>query len=235
MHTVWTRQWIDDILNLFYPKICQACGITLVRQENVLCLSCLMNLPRTGFTMNEENPVTRAFWGRVKVEFATSFLFFNKGGHVQELIHGLKYKQQKEIGFYLGSLFGKELKSSPFFKETDLLVPVPLHPKKLQQRGFNQSRIIALGMLESIDTAIDDTNLKRVVFTSSQTRKSRYERWENVRDAFKVENESEFEGKHVLLVDDVLTTGATLEACASVILSIKNTRVSVATLAYAQV
>ena len=198
-------------------------------------MSCEFKLPRTGFHIHEENIISRVFWGRVDLFSATSFLFFNKGGNVQQLMHALKYRNKKEVGVHLGKLFGKELVNSPLFEDVDLIIPVPLHPKKYHQRGFNQSEVIASGIGQEMSRPVDIQTLVRLVRTSSQTRKSRYDRWENVKDAFGVKNPSTIIGKHILLVDDVLTTGATLEACASVLLDIENTRVSVATLGYAQV
>lgn len=185
--------------------------------------------------MHQENPISRVFWGRVKLNAATSFLFFNKGGNVQELMHALKYKNKKEVGIYLGELLGQEIKNSPLFNHIDLVIPVPLHPKKYRKRGFNQSEVIAIGINNVIRAKIDPTSFVRMVNTDSQTRKSRYNRWENVKGVFGILNEDQISGKHILLVDDVLTTGATLEACAATLLNVENTTVSVATLAYAQV
>lgn len=229
------KTWLNDILNLFYPHVCYACGDSLTNQENIVCLSCELKLPRTGFHMHDDNPISRVFWGRVKLEAASSFLFFNKGGHVQELIHALKYKGKKETGVYLGKLFGLDLKNSPVFKNIDLVIPVPLHPKKLHKRGFNQSDTIAKGIGQALDIEVDREHLIRLVNTDSQTKKTRYNRWENVKNVFGVTDEERLKSKHILLVDDVLTTGATLEACASTLLDVEKIKVSVATLAYAQV
>lgn len=226
--------WLNDVLNLFFPNVCQACGEALARQEKVMCVSCQFALPKTGFHMHEDNPVSRVFWGRVKINAATSFLFFNKGGHVQELIHSLKYKGNIETGVFIGELFGYELAKSPLFTKIDLVVPVPLHPQKYHKRGFNQSAVIARGIAQILKIPVDNQNFVRLVNTDTQTRKSRYNRWENVRDVFGIINEKQIEGKHILLVDDVLTTGATLESCVTTLLNCENTKVSVATLAYAQ-
>jgi ComF family protein len=230
-----TPLWLNDVLNLFYPNVCQACGIALNQQEHVICISCQVKLPKTGFHLHDDNPVSRIFWGRVNLYSATSFLFFNKGGNVQKLIHSLKYRNKKDVGELLGALFGYELNKSSLFKNVNVVVPVPLHPKKFNKRGFNQSEMIASGISRAMDIPTDFNNLVRLVNTDSQTRKSRYSRWENVKDVFGINNAKAFEGKHILLVDDVLTTGATMEACAATLLAVKDTKVSIATLAYAQV
>lgn len=227
--------WLTDTINLFFPNVCQACGNALISQEEVICLTCQFKLPKTGFHQHEENIVSRIFWGRVNINSATSFLFFNKGGNVQQLMHALKYKSNKGVGVYLGKLFGRELAQSPLFNSVDLIVPVPLHPKKYHQRGFNQSQVIASGISQAMNKPLDNQILVRHIHTSSQTKKSRYDRWENVRNAFGIMYPDKFCNRHILLVDDVLTTGATLEACASVLLEVEGTRVSVATLGYAQV
>lgn len=226
--------WLNDLVNLFFPNVCVVCGDSLTKQESVVCLTCLVKLPKTGFHMHEDNPVSQVFWGRVKLNSATSFLFFNKGGSVQELMHSLKYKSRKDVGIYLGEQFGNELNRSAFYKTIDLVIPVPLHPKKFRKRGFNQSTTIAKGISNTIHVPVNTDNLVRLVNTDSQTKKSRYNRWENVKDVFGIRNKDELRGKHILLIDDVLTTGATLEACSTILLELENTRVSVATLAYAQ-
>lgn len=229
------RLWLTDFVNLFFPNNCSACGNSLISQEEVICTSCLFKLPRTNFHFENENPIARIFWGRVNLEMATSFLFFNKGGNVQKLVHQLKYKGKKNVGHYLGKLFGNELRQSPLFTAVDLIVPVPLHPKKERLRGFNQSLVLAEGLSKSLQKPLSSDNLIRLVHTSTQTKKSRYSRWENVKDVFGIKVPEKFVGKHILLVDDVLTTGATTEACAQKILEIEGTKVYVVTLAYAQV
>jgi ComF family protein len=230
-----TRFWITDFINLFFPNNCSACGNSLISQEEVLCTACQFKLPRTNFHFDMENPIARIFWGRVNLETATSYLFFNKGGNVQQLVHQLKYKGKKNVGRYLGKLFANDLIQSPHFANIDLIVPVPLHPKKERLRGFNQSMVLAEGLSESFRKPLSKDNLVRTVHTSTQTKKSRYSRWENVKDVFDILDQEKFANKHILLVDDVLTTGATMEACAQKILKIEGTKVYAVTLAYAQV
>ncbi len=226
--------WINDFLNLFFPNNCSACGNALAGQEQVLCLACEFKLPATGFHLHKENPVSEVFWGRIKLETATSYLFFNKGGKVQQLVHLLKYKGRKDIGLFLGKHFGLQLNDSPLYSTIDFIVPVPLHPKKEHKRGFNQSEFIARGISVATGNPVSSNNLIRVVHTDSQTKKSRYSRWENVKDVFHLQRPEEFIGKNILLIDDVLTTGATLEACANRLMKVKGIRVSAATIAYAQ-
>lgn len=228
------QMWTTDFINLFFPNLCQACGKPLVRHENILCLSCLFKLPKTNFHMHESNPISRMFWGRVNIHAATSFLFFNKGGKVQKLIHQFKYKGKTETGRYLGEHLGNDLKESNLFNTIELIIPVPLHQKKLHLRGFNQSSIIAGGISKAMQVPVNEHTLCRLEHTDTQTKKARYSRWENVKGKFGTIDPGKLEGKHILLVDDVLTTGATLESCAQALLEVPHTTVSMATLAYAQ-
>jgi ComF family protein len=230
-----SRIWVSDLLNLFFPNYCQSCGNALVGQEVVICFHCLFNLPKTGFHLHQENPISRLFWGRVNLQSAASFLFFSKGGNVQHLLHSLKYKGHHETGVFLGELYGKELAESNSYNTAEIILPVPMHPLKKRIRGYNQTEKIASGLSKSLDIPCLTENLIKVVHTESQTTKTRYERWQNVKNAFHVNEPGEIEGKHILLVDDVLTTGATIEACAAKLLEVPDTRVSVVTLAYAQV
>ncbi len=231
---VWLQQWKSGFLHLFFPRTCQACGNVLFRQEDVICTRCLYNLPRTNFWKYQNNPVAEVFWGRVELHAAASYLFFNKGSKVQRLMHGLKYRGKKEVGIYLGNLMGMELKKSDGFRDVDVVVPVPLHPKKKLKRGYNQSALIAEGIAKSMKIEYQTENLIKIAHTESQTHKSRYDRWLNVQKVFHVQYPGHLENKHILLVDDVITTGATIEACAHVLKAIKGTKVSVASLAYAQ-
>jgi ComF family protein len=223
-----------DILNLFYPELCIACGRKLVDQERWLCIECIGDLPRTKFHSDPENKVAGLFWGRVKVENATSWLFFRKGSRYQKLVHCMKYKGMQEVGEELGRLFALELADSPF-RYADLVVPVPLHAKKLRQRGYNQSEWIAFGIASGLEKPLSTNNLIRVMHNPSQTRKNRYERWQNVEGIFSVSRPEELMNKHVLLVDDVVTTGSTLEASVAALLGSGAGKVSIATLACAEI
>ncbi|NOZ47929.1 MAG: ComF family protein [Chlorobi bacterium] len=226
------KTYISDFLNLFFPVVCQSCGSPLVKQENFICTECLYLLPKTNFHLIDNNPVSQVFWGRVNIEYASSCYFFNKGGLLQKLIHKLKYKGMKEIGYELGKQFGTELSNVEWAKNIDIVIPVPIHPKRKKQRGYNQSDWIAKGIVEILPAHVDYHNLYRAVETQTQTKKTRFERWENVENIFKIKSPQLFEGKHILIVDDILTTGATLEACANELLKLKNIKVSIATLGF---
>jgi ComF family protein len=221
------------LTELLFPNLCVVCGDKLIEQEQWICLHCLHHIPRTNFHLEADNPVSRLFYGRVPIEFATSFFFFSKGSKYQALLHNLKYKGMKELGSEIGKHFGINLAQSPDFMSVDLVCPVPLHPSKEKKRGYNQSWWIASGMAQQMQKPLSDNNLKRITATETQTRKSRFARWQNVEGIFDLTDPAAFSGKHILLVDDVVTTGSTLEACTQTILSKANARVSIATLATA--
>ena len=224
---------IDDFISLFFPKTCAACGYNLFANEKVICTKCIYHLPKTNFHNDEDNPVSKVFRGRVNLESAAALYYYRKGGKVQHLIHQFKYKGHKDIGLFLGEQYGYELLTSDIFKGIDTIVPVPLHPKKLQKRGFNQSEVFANGLSKSMQKEVDTASVARTVATSTQTRKSRYKRWENVNEIFVLKHPEKLAGKHILVVDDVITTGATMEACVQTILQIPETRVSVVSIGFA--
>ncbi|GAB1452588.1 ComF family protein [Draconibacterium sp.] len=225
----------NNLLEFIYPTLCITCENRLISQEKYLCMDCWLDLPISNFHRQPGNKVEQLFWGRVHIENATAFFIFKKGSNYQHLIHFIKYKGMKELGFETGRRFGISLVESPGFSAVDYIVPVPLHPKKQKLRGYNQSEWIAKGISESMKKPVSIDNLKRNLHTSTQTRKNRFERWENVENIFEVTRPNEFEGKHVLLIDDVVTTGSTLESCAFQLLQIENVKVSIATLAFADV
>ncbi len=226
-------QIYTDLLDFVFPALCISCENRLVTQEKFMCMDCWLDLPVTNFHLYEGNRVEQLFWGRIKIEHATAFFAFKKGSNYQHLIHYIKYKGLKELGFETGQRFGFALMESAGFNSVDLIIPVPLHPKKQKARGYNQSEWIASGISESMKKPVSVNNLQRNLHTSTQTRKNRYERWENVENIFEVLRPSEFANKHILLVDDVLTTGSTLESCAIPLLQIEGVKVSIATLAFA--
>jgi ComF family protein len=223
----------DDFLSLFYPRLCAGCQTSLVRGEEVICLGCQVDLPKTGFEKIADNPISQLFWGRTEIQQATAYCSFDKGGIMQHFLHHLKYKGSKEIGEKLGMLLGNDLNNCVPYQDIELLIPVPLHPKRERKRGYNQSAEIGRGISDAMNKPLITGNLIRNHYSDTQTNKSRYERWENVKDLFSVRRPLLLEGKHILLIDDVVTTGSTLESCARAILSVPGTRVSIATLAYA--
>ena len=223
-----------DLLSLFTPPKCCACGNALVRGENTLCTHCIMKMPKTNFHKVRGNMAEKSFWGRVPIEYATSYFFFLKSSNFQHLLHALKYDGRREIGVYLGRCYGNELIQQPEFSHFDSIIPVPLHPHKLRKRGYNQSEMFARGLSKSMNIPVDTKTLSRTTFTETQTHKSRIERWENVKNVFAANPAVNLNGKHILLVDDVMTTGATIEGCANALLEKNPTvKISVATLAYA--
>lgn len=225
-------RYFRDFFNLFFPDLCVVCNNHLLNQEELICTKCLYQLPKTNFHKQVDNPVSQLFWGRTKIEYATGLFSFYKGSKYQSMMHQFKYHGKKEIGYILGKYFGHQIKES-VFREIDVIIPVPLHITKLKKRGYNQSEWLAKGLAESMNKKLDTKSLVRKVATETQTRKSRYDRWKNVERIFEIEDHKKLEGKHVLIVDDVVTTGSTLEACINVVLKIKDTKVSIATLAVA--
>ena len=223
--------FIDSIIGLLYPSVCAACGNSLFKWENLVCTRCRNLLPKTGYELNEDNPLARMFYGKVRLQAVMACFFFSKEGKVQHLIHELKYKGNKEAGVFLGQEIGKAIQEAPLYQGLDYLVPVPLHPKREKERGYNQSLMIAQGISEVTDIPIGEDLLVRSVNTATQTHKTKDERWENVKDIFDVRHPERLEGKYVLLVDDVLTTGATLEACALKLSAIPKITISCATAA----
>jgi ComF family protein len=197
-----------------------------------MCTKCLYEIPKTEFHDTEDNPINRLFYGITRVEYATAFFYFHKGSKFRHLIHKLKYGNRPDIGLELGRMFGAEIAES-FFKNTDFIVPVPLHATKKRLRGYNQSEVIATGLSEGLGKPMLNRILERHVFTETQTKKTLEERHENVREAFRVIDPEKIKGKHILLVDDVVTTGSTLIACTDELLKTEGVKVSVAALAFA--
>jgi ComF family protein len=198
-----------------------------------LCAACRATLPESNFHTRKDNPFTEKFWGRINLHAGTAMYLFTKESRVQNLIHNLKYKGKQEVGTVLGRKLGTLLRQAPLFADVDVIVPVPLHIRKLRIRGYNQSKVFADGIAETFGRPCLSNGMKRVVHSASQTKQSREARLYNVGEVFEVNKPKSLEGKHILLVDDVLTTGATLEVCASKLLELPGTRVSMATIAIA--
>lgn len=223
---------VSDFLNLIYPRICLICGENLIRHENQICLNCIQEIPRTHFHLQPDNPVEKRFWGKVDVFRASAFFFFEKGSPFRKLLHELKYKDNPEIGVILGRLAATELLQSADFLSVTTIIPVPLHPNKQRQRGYNQSECIARGLSEILGKPVDVNFLKKIHENTTQTRKGVYERYENTTGIFASTAKIETD-EHLLLVDDVLTTGSTLEACVVALQQNGKIKVSIFTLAVA--
>jgi len=222
-----------DFFGLFFPDNCVSCNQQLVRGEEVICMNCLYHLPRTNFHLRDDNPVAKTFWGRVPLQKATAYYYFSKGSKFRKLIHRLKYNGQRHIGVFLGKHFAGELQKANYLESIQRIIPVPLHPAKERKRGYNQSFYIARGMSQASGIPLDARSLVRITASETQTRKSRFERWKNVGEIFPVVAAEKLMNQHILLVDDVITTGATMEACAHKILEVPGTKVSAVALAYA--
>jgi ComF family protein len=223
----------DDFISVLFPRLCYACGNHLLRNENLICTECYIVIPRTNYHLKSDNPVAQLFWGRCMIEKAAAFSYYNKGSRIKKLIHNLKYKGIREIGLEAGRIYGLSLKASGFTDDIDIIMPVPLHPAKKKIRGFNQSETISMGIADTTHLPVDIKSLARTMISATQTKRSRYERWTNVEGIFQVLDPQSVVGKHVLLVDDVITTGSTIESCANELLKVKGVRVSVVALAYA--
>jgi ComF family protein len=223
----------NDLLNLFFPNLCVVCKNKLAEGEQFICLECLLQLPKAHNWNEKDNKLEQFFAGRFPFERIASFAHFVKGGSMQQIIHELKYRNNPKIGQFIGQLCGEELASSQFIHNIDYIVPVPLHPKRQKQRGYNQSLEVARGISEKTNIAIDSETLIRTVNNQSQTKNSRFDRWKNVENIFTVTNPDMFKRKHILLIDDVITTGSTLESCAKEILKCHASKLSIFALASA--
>lgn len=216
-----------SFLNLFFPDLCVVCNNKLLEPEQHICLECLLLLPKTNFHLQPENRLEQFFDGRIPFRRAAAFAYFVKNGSIQHIIHELKYRNNPHMGRFMGELCGENLKESDFIATIDLLVPVPLHRKREKQRGYNQSLEICKGIASATGIAIDNTTLVRKINNQSQTKNSRFDRWKNVEDIFALTDAKAFRDKHILLVDDVITTGSTLESCAKEILKSEGARISI--------
>ena len=233
INTFTMQPLIRHLLELFYPRLCMACATNLPPQARSLCLHCQLQLPQTDYHLSQENPFTQRFWGRVPLHTGAALYHFDKGGKVQRLIHQLKYKGQQQIGSELGQLYGEMLSDMPHYRDIEVVIPVPLHPRKQHERGYNQSESFARGLATAMQTSCEPDALLRRTYAASQTAKTRQNRMENVLQAFSL-REGRLAGcRSVLLVDDVLTTGATLEACSNAIMEQQQPSISMVTIAMA--
>ena len=225
---------LSDFISLFFPRYCMACGNSLVKGEEVICLKCDYEIPRTDSHLDAQNFVAIKFYGKVQLSDAIAYYKFSKHGKVQKLLHRLKYESKSIIGEFIGRKYGSELLQHGFSGRYDLIVPVPLHKSKLRRRKYNQSAVFADGLSQALGLPFSDKHLIRTIKTSTQTRKSRLQRWRNVENIFKVYDEEAVRDKSVLLVDDVITTGSTIESCVEALLSAGCKSVGVAAIAAAK-
>lgn len=226
------REIKESFLHFLFPHVCAGCGSDLLSNESNLCMHCIAALPHTDFEIHPDNPVEKKFWGRLALENATSQYYFTKESLIQNLVHQVKYRRNRELGLQLGRLMGNSIKRSGRF-DADALIPLPLFPTKEKRRGYNQSMLLCKGMAEVMNLPVLNDVIIRPQFTETQTKKGRIERWKNMEGKFVLVRPETIKNKHILLVDDVITTGATLESCGSELLKAENTRLSVATLCYA--
>ena len=223
-------KWISDSIALFYPHTCRMCGTPLLKGETTICTKCIASLPYTRYWEYEDNPVAQKFWGQYEATAGCSPPPFPQRSQGAQAYHELKYKGRTEIGYKLGYLLGLHLKTNPVYADVDYVVPVPLHPKRQQKRGYNQSDFIASGIADALEAKAVPHLVRRCTYTSTQTQKNRIERFQNVRSIFEVVQPQLIEGKHILVVDDVITTGATIESCAAEWLNAAPCRVSIASI-----
>lgn len=224
---------LKDFLFIFFPRLCDACNKPLVKGEEIICTHCLHDLPRTRSHIENLENLTAKFYGKLNISAVYSFLYFRKHGPVQQLLHRLKYQHKPEIGQFLGRLYGSEISETVNNQQFDLIIPVPLHKARQRRRGYNQSEHFSIGLSKILEIPVDSISLIRSFKSQTQTNKNRQERWDNVKDIFHVKNPERVKDKRILLTDDVMTTGATLEACAQKLYSAGASEITIATIAVA--
>ncbi len=219
----------DALIHFLFPHVCSGCGTDIIDESSVLCIRCMESMPETNFERYPANPVEKIFWGRLPLQLATAQFYFTKESLMQHLMHQFKYRGNKDLGLQLGKIMGEQIKRSGRF-EVDALIPLPLFPAKERKRGFNQATVLCEGISDILRIPVLDRIVTRPQHTETQTRKGRIERWKNMEGKFIVTDPTRLHNKHLLLVDDVITTGATLEACGNEILKVADAQLSVATL-----
>lgn len=225
---------LKSLLNLFFPPVCGGCNSFLLTNEKVICTLCRHHIPLTNHHLLPENEAFKKFYGRIPLEYASAFVYFHKKGIVQELIHKLKYKGHEEIGAVLGHWYAQDLKESIHLNAVNMIIPVPLHKKKLKERGYNQVSTFGKALSAEFSISYEDSILIRTVYSKTQSKKNLLDRSEGISAVFDVSFTEEHHNKHFLLVDDVITTGATLEACARALLKIPGAKISIVCMAMAQ-
>ncbi|MFL1012491.1 ComF family protein [Flavisericum labens] len=224
---------LKSVVNLFFPKVCFACNNLLNDNEQDICIDCRHDLPVTNFHFDDSEAIKKVLYGRAKIENGTALFRFEKQGKVQKLVHNLKYRGQENIGFFLGNWLGGELKTIEAYNDIDIVIPVPLHQKKLKKRGYNQVTKFGRQIATALNAEYKDDVLIKVTNTKSQTIKSRFSRWDSSNELFAINKPNSLKNKHILLVDDLITTGATMEACIAVLNKDQNLKISIATIAIA--
>ncbi|SFU58268.1 comF family protein [Pustulibacterium marinum] len=222
---------VKNTIQLFFPEICSGCDAPLATNEQLICTKCRHQLAPTDFHLDPENIAVKNFYGICNLEHASAMLLFRKADIVQHLIHNLKYKGKEDLGIYLGKWYGSILKESPFYQQIDCVIPVPLHPRKLKKRGYNQVSGFGKEIAKALQTNFEEDILLRVKYTQTQTFKNKWLR-QYRKEIFKKNTEHNIEGKHILLVDDVITTGATIENCVKALQKDINVKVSVVSIAF---
>ncbi len=222
----------NSLIHLLFPHLCDGCGSDLVARDSSLCLKCIASLPVTGFEQHAGNPVEKKFYGRLPLEHGAAHCYFGKDSLIQELVHQVKYRSNRQLGIQLGSLMGEAIKKAGRF-DADLIIPLPLFSDRERKRGYNQAMLLCEGLATHLKIPIVDKVILRPSYTETQTKKGRMERWKNMEGKFVLTNPSAISGKHILLVDDVITTGATLEACGTEILNAGQVKLSLAALCLA--
>ncbi len=222
----------NSLIHLLFPHTCSGCGNDILTKESMLCMRCMETLPETNFETHANNPVEKKFWGRLALDAATAQYYFTRESLVQHLMHQFKYKANQALGLQLGKMMGQRIQQSNRFK-IDALIPLPLFPAKEKKRGYNQATILCQGIAECLHIPVLKDVIIRSQHTETQTKKGRIERWQNMEGKFELINPAAIQNKHILLVDDVVTTGATLEACGAELLKAENAKLSIAVLCYA--
>jgi ComF family protein len=225
---------LGDFVSLFFPRYCAGCEDALAKGEELICSRCILEMPRSNYHLEVENPFYNKFKGRIPVKYVMSLFQFVKASRVQHVLHALKYRNKPELGQLLGKVYGEELLECGYAKEFDIVIPVPLHASKKKRRGYNQSEEFGVGLAEAWSISCNDNYLKRLYMTETQTKKTRLRRWENVKEVFSLEAPDQIKDRRILLVDDVVTTGATLEVAGRVLLDGGCKELSIACIAATQ-
>ncbi len=224
---------LNSLGHLIFPNLCVCCDAYLTFQEEAICDLCYFRLPRFENYLNPENSLAKKFWGRLQVEYASAYLQFNSHSDVRKILHEIKYKGNRNLGIEMGKALGKAMLKIPQLNSADSIIPIPLHPKREIERGYNQSNLIAQGMSEVMGKHVYADSIVRKKYNSTQTSKKRYERFINSNEIFQVVKPQMLQNKHVILIDDVITTGATIEACGNILLGVEGLKLSVVSLAAA--